>query len=159
MALGCAYWVLGSDCPIVMSRDLLHYHMVFAYSSCCLPLCHATRHSLHLMYGVVLVHCLLLWIDWLNVRVLCHGHESPLLESDSLTCLVMVRLHGTLYPMTDLYYTCYDWLSSATAPPFPAATVLGSRFFSYWTISFMFDTTPTTYGTWVTVLQIVDITY
>ena len=91
--------------------------------------------------------------------MLCHGHGSPLSESDSLTRLVMVRLHGTSYPMTDLYYTCYDELSPFTTPLFPAATVLGSQFFSYWVILFMFDTTPTNHCTWVTVLRIVDVTY
>ena len=85
--------------------------------------------------------------------------SSPLSESDSLTRLVTVHLHGTLYPMTDLYYTCYDQLLSVTAPPFPTATVFGTRSFSYWMILFTFDTTPTTYCTWVTVLQVVDITY
>ena len=30
---GCAYRLLGLDCPIVVSRDLLCCHMVFAYSS------------------------------------------------------------------------------------------------------------------------------
>ena len=93
------------------------------------------------------------------MRVLCHGHESPLSESDSLTRLVIVRLHGTVYPMMDLYYTCYDELSPVTMPPFPAATVLGSRFFSYWMLLFTFDTTPTNYCTRVTVLRIVDVTY
>ena len=83
----------------------------------------------------------------------------PLLESDSLTCLVTVRLHGTVYPMTDLYYTCYDGLLPVTTPPFPAATVLGSQSFSYWMILFTFDTTPTNYCTRVMVLQIVDVTY
>ena len=33
MVPGCAYRLLGSDCPIVVSRDLLCCHMVFAYSS------------------------------------------------------------------------------------------------------------------------------
>ena len=33
MVPGSAYRLLGSDCPSIVSRDLLHRHMVFAYSS------------------------------------------------------------------------------------------------------------------------------
>ena len=47
-------------------------------------------------------------------------------------CLVIVRLHGALYPMTDLYYTPYDGLSDSPTMPLPVATVLGSRHYSYW---------------------------
>ena len=85
-----------------------------------------------LMHGVVLVHCLLLLTDWLDVCVLCHDHRSSLLEDDSLMCLVIVCLHGTSYPMTDLYYYLYDWLSSSTTTPPLVATVLGSWHYSYW---------------------------
>ena len=132
MVPGRAYWLLGSDCPTVVSRDLLHCHMISAYSSCWLPLCLAAHHGLHLMYGVVLVCCLLLSTDWLDVRVLCHGHGSPLSEDDSLTHLVIVRSHGTSYPMTDLYYTAYDWLLLSATTPLLIAVVLGSQYFSYW---------------------------
>ena len=85
-----------------------------------------------LMHGVVLVHCLLLLIDWLNVHVLCHGHGSPLSEDDSLMRLVIVCSHGTSYPMTDLYDTAYDWLLLSATTPLLIAAVLGSRYFGYW---------------------------
>ena len=42
-----AYRLLGSDCPIVVSRDLSHSHVVSAYSSCVVSLCLAARHGLH----------------------------------------------------------------------------------------------------------------
>ena len=70
MVPGHAYCLLGSDCPIVVSRDLLHCHAISAYLSRCLPLCLGARHGLHLMHGVVLVCCLLLLTDWLDVRVM-----------------------------------------------------------------------------------------
>ena len=60
MVPGCAYWLLGSDCPLVVSRDLFHGYVVFAYSFHYLLLCLTARHGLHLMHGVVLVCCLVL---------------------------------------------------------------------------------------------------
>ena len=50
-------------------------------------------------------------------------------------------------------------LSSHTAPPFPIATVLGSWSYSHWMLLFTLNTTPTIYGTRVTVPTIVDVTY
>ena len=35
-----------------------------------------------------------------------------------------VHLHGTSYPMTDLYFASYDLLSSPSTTPFPVAAVL-----------------------------------
>ena len=64
--------------------------------------------------------------------MLCHGHGSSLLEDDYLTHLVIVCLHGTSYPMMDLYYYLYDWLSSSTTTPLLVATVLGLWHYSYW---------------------------
>ena len=58
--------LLGLDCPIVASQDLSHSHVVYAYLSCCVSLCLAACHSLHLMHGVVLVCCFVVWlIDWM----------------------------------------------------------------------------------------------
>ena len=108
----------------------------WSYDLCLLVLhCHVMSHHSprpSLMYGVVLVRCLLLLTDWLDVCVLCHDHGSSLSEDDSLMRLVTVCLHGTLYPMTDLYYYFYDWLSSSAMTPLLVVTVLGSRYYSYW---------------------------
>ena len=43
---------LGLDCPIVVSQDLLHGHVVSAYSSCVVTLCLAARHGLHWCMGL-----------------------------------------------------------------------------------------------------------
>ena len=67
--------------------------------------------------------------------MLCHGHGSSLSEDDSLMCLVIVHLHGTSYPMTDLYYYLYDRLSSSTTMPLLITTVLGSQYFGYWSVN------------------------
>ena len=60
------YCLLGSDCPIIVSQDLSHGHVVSTYSSCCVLLCLAAHHGLHLMHGVVLVCCFVVsLIDWM----------------------------------------------------------------------------------------------
>ena len=42
------------------------------------------------------------------MRVLMPGHGSPLSEGALIDAFLIGPLHGTLYPMMDLYYTRYD---------------------------------------------------
>ena len=50
--VGCAHRLLGLDCPIVVSWNLLHCRMIFDYLSCCLPLWLAACHGLHWCMGL-----------------------------------------------------------------------------------------------------------
>ena len=147
-----AYRLLGSDCPLIVSRDLLHSHMIFAYSSRIVMLCLAACHGLHLMYGVVLVRCLLLSTDWLNMHMLMLWSWVPSLggwfidvSCDTLLTwyfvshdrLVLYRLWLTLVisydTTTDSYCTWFMvlWLLACQLfhmMPLLLPTVLGSRY-------------------------------
>ena len=103
----------------------------------------------------------LLIVDWLTGCVCVDAMVMGLLcQRVTHWHFWFVCLHGTLYPMTDLYYTCYDWLLLSTMmPPFPVAVILSLWYHSYWMLLFTYNTSPTTCSTWVTVLQTVDVTH
>ena len=132
MVPGRAYRLLGSDCPIVVSRDLLHYHMI----SCLLVLCclvvsrRSPQPSFDAWGCTSTLLCYL--IDWLMyVRVAIWSWVLSV-GGWLIDAFLIGPLHGTLYPMTDLYHTRYDWLSCSATTPLLIVTVLGSRYYSYW---------------------------
>ena len=97
----CQGWVLhGAGLCLSSIRIGLSHHCItglvsqsggLAYSSCVVVLCLAARHGLHLVFGVVLVRCRVVWLtDWC-MRVLMPGHGSPLSEGDSLICSWLVH--------------------------------------------------------------------
>ena len=114
----CVMGLVSQSCGLCLFVDC------YLIMSCCSP-------WPLLMHGVVLVHCCVL--DWLTDVCACWCLVmGPLCWRVTHQCVPwLVRLHGTLYRMTDLYYYLYNWLLSSAMTPLPAATVLGSRYYSH----------------------------
>ena len=162
------WWVLHGAGPCLLSIRIGLYHCCTtglvsrscgsAYSSRIVLLRLAARHSLHLMHGVVLVCCCVIWLIDLCMCVLMPGHGSSLLEGDSLTrswlvrcmvpcipwqiCTILVRT-DSCYP---LRHHCWQLLY----------LVCGTIAIGSFTVSY--DASPTNYDTWVMVSHLVDVT-
>ena len=121
---------------------------VVLYLSCCSP-----RPSL--MQDCTSMWCLLTdWpTDWMD------GHGFSLWWRWLIDALSLVCLHGTMYPMTDLYYTHYNWLLYSMTPPYLIATVLGLQYYSHWTFMISYNTIPTSSCIGITIPMIVEVTY
>ena len=155
MVGGCLC-LLGLDCPIVVSQDLSHSHVVLL--TCCIVLyCLATCHSLHWCRAVLV--CDACWlVDWLDgccALVMSSTSDGGWL-SDALS---IVHSYSILYPMMDLYYTHYVHLSCSTTPPTPVAMILGSRYYDRWTFMLSYNTIPTSSSIQITILMKVEVTY
>ena len=72
--------------------------------------------------------------------------------------LSVVHLHGTLYPMTDLYYAPYAYLSHSMTPPTPVVVMLGSWYYGHWTFLFTYTTIPTSSCIGIAVHMVVEVT-
>ena len=125
-------------------------------TQCVVSYCLGTHHGLH-WCRVVLVHDACWLVDWLD------GPRAVVTSPTSIRgwlsdALWIVHSHGVLYPMMDLYYTHYVYLSCSMTPPTPVVVILSSWYYGHWMFMFIYDTIPTSSCIWIMIPTIVEVT-